>query len=320
MRPPLAITAGEPAGIGTDLAVMLAARERAVPVVVFADPEVISARANALGVALVLSTSGPAEVARGRLRVHEVRAPAPVVAGALDVANAGHVLACLQAATTAVAKGEMRGLVTGPVSKAVINDAGVAFSGHTEWLRDAAGVPDVVMLLAAGKLRVSLATTHLPLRAVPDALTRELLDRRLRIVLRALEQQFGVASPRLLVSGLNPHAGEGGHLGREEIDVIAPVCDALRNEGAQVIGPLPADTLFTPDMLARGDAVMAMFHDQGLPVLKHAGFGRAVNVTLGLPFVRTSVDHGTALDLAGRGGVDAGSFLEAIRLADELSS
>jgi 4-hydroxythreonine-4-phosphate dehydrogenase len=211
------------------------------------------------------------------------------------------------------------GVVTGPVQKSLLNDAGIEFSGHTEFFCAHAGAADVLMLLVAGNLRVALATTHLPLREVADAITPALLDRRLELLMQSLRGQFHIAQPRVLVAGLNPHAGEGGHLGREELDVIGPVCDARRGRGEKITGPLPADTLFTPAMLSEADAVMAMYHDQGLPVLKHVGFGRAVNVTVGLPFVRTSVDHGTALDLAGSGTADPGSFAAALALAAELA-
>jgi 4-hydroxythreonine-4-phosphate dehydrogenase len=229
------------------------------------------------------------------------------------------VLETLAIATTGCLNGKYLGLITGPVQKSIINDAGIPFTGHTEFLRDQTEVDDVVMLLVADELRVGLATTHIPLREVADALSRELLVRRLILLLDGLRQRFQLTSPRVLVAGLNPHAGEGGHIGREEIEIITPVCDDLRARGERVIGPIPADTLFTPAVLETGDAVFAMYHDQGLPVLKHAGFGQAVNVTLGLPFLRTSVDHGTALDLAGSGRANPGSFQAAIALAERLS-
>jgi 4-hydroxythreonine-4-phosphate dehydrogenase len=227
------------------------------------------------------------------------------------------VLETLTRAADACLAGRCAGVVTGPVQKSVINDAGIRFSGHTEFFCERAGVEDVVMLLVAGSMRVALATTHLPLAAVPAAITPDLLRRRLTILLDGLERQFSIRSPAILVAGLNPHAGEGGHLGREEIEVIAPVCEEFRQRG--VSGPLPADSLFTPEQLTRADAAFVMYHDQGLPVLKHHGFGRAVNVTLGLPFIRTSVDHGTALDIAGSGEADPGSMAEALRLAEVLA-
>jgi 4-hydroxythreonine-4-phosphate dehydrogenase len=247
-------------------------------------------------------------------------APAPVTPGRLDPANARHVLALLDRALAGCVAGEFSAMVTAPVQKSTINDAGVPFTGHTEYLALKTGTPRVVMLLAGGGLRVALATTHLPLAAVPAAITRESLETTLRILEKDLRLRFGFARPRILVSGLNPHAGESGHLGREEIDTIAPVLAKLAAEGLHVAGPFPADTLFTPRTLAGADAVLAMFHDQGLPVLKHAAFGHAVNVTLGLPVVRTSVDHGTALDLAGSGEIDAGSLEAAIALAIDLAA
>ncbi|HUJ01212.1 MAG TPA: 4-hydroxythreonine-4-phosphate dehydrogenase PdxA, partial [Usitatibacter sp.] len=243
----------------------------------------------------------------------------PVVAGRLDPANARHVLALLDRALEGCTRGELAAMVTAPVQKSVLNDAGIAFTGHTEYLAERTRTPQVVMLLAGGGLRVALATTHLPLAQVPAAVTRPLLRSVLRILDADLRRRFGVASPRILVAGLNPHAGESGYLGREEIETIAPVIAELAHEGLRVSGPFPADTMFTPRMLEGADAALAMYHDQGLPVLKHAAFGRAVNVTLGLPVIRTSVDHGTALDLAGRGEIDPGSLEQAIELAFEMA-
>ena len=297
----------------------LAARPRQADWFAIADPDLLRQRAAALGIDLTIEDdpARPTRVA-GRLTVLPVKLRRPVVPGQLDPGNAAYVLDTLETAVSGCLDGRFRGLVTGPVQKSVINDAGVAFSGHTEFLCERAGVPDVLMLLVAGTFRVALATTHLPLRAVPDAITPALLGRRLDLLLSGLRQRFAIERPRILVAGLNPHAGEGGHLGREEIDVIAPVCEAARAAGHAVRGPLPADTLFTPELLADADAVLAMYHDQGLPVLKHAGFGEAVNVTLGLPFIRTSVDHGTALDLAGSGRARTGSLEAAIDLAGRL--
>jgi 4-hydroxythreonine-4-phosphate dehydrogenase len=246
--------------------------------------------------------------------------PHPSFPGKLDKANAGHVLALLDAAVEGCVRGEFDAMVTAPVQKSVLNDAGIPFTGHTEYLAEKTHTPLVVMLLVGGGLRVALATTHLALSEVPRAITRERLEAIVRILEADLKRRFGIARPRILVAGLNPHAGESGYLGREEIDVIAPAIEHLAREGMAVSGPYPADTLFTPRVLATGDAALAMFHDQGLPVLKHAAFGKAVNVTLGLPIIRTSVDHGTALDLAGAGEVDAGSLREAIALAFDMVS
>ena len=242
---------------------------------------------------------------------------APAQPGQLDTRNAAYVLDTLRRATAACRAGQADALVTGPIHKGVINEAAAHphFTGHTEFLAELTDAALPVMLLAAGSLRVALATTHLPLSAVPAAITQTSLTQTLRVLHAGLQQSFGIAQPRILVTGLNPHAGEGGHLGREEIEVIEPVLQALRAEGMALEGPLPADTLFTPKVLARGDAVLAMFHDQGLPVLKHVGFGHAVNITLGLPIIRTSVDHGVALDLVGTGRADPGSLAAAIEMA-----
>ena len=240
--------------------------------------------------------------------------------GVLNPANAEYVLDTLQQAASVVMDGQAAGLVTGPVHKGVINDAGYVFSGHTEFLADLAGVDQVVMMLVAGDLRVALATTHLPLRDVPEAIDRGSLRETLQIIQRDLTGRCGIVRPRIAVLGLNPHAGEGGHLGREEIEVIEPVIAELQDQGMELDGPLPADTAFVPRHLERFDAVLAMYHDQGLPVLKYAGFGHAVNVTLGLPFIRTSVDHGTALDLAGTGRADSGSMRAAIELARRMTA
>jgi 4-hydroxythreonine-4-phosphate dehydrogenase len=315
----LAITPGEPAGIGPDLVVTLAQESRETPWIVLADADLLAARARLLGLPLDIATdlAVPARAA-GALTVHHVPIQAAVMPGTLAIANARYVLRTLEIAADGCLAGDFRALVTGPVQKSVINDAGIPFTGHTEFLCERAGVEDVLMLLAAGDLRVALATTHLPLRAVPDAITRPLLERRLRLLLAGLRERFAIEAPRVIVAGLNPHAGEGGHLGREELEIIEPVCAALRNAGELVRGPLPADTLFTPDQLRTADAVFAMYHDQGLPVLKHAGFGNAVNVTLGLPFIRTSVDHGTALDIAGTGRANTGSLAAALALAERL--
>jgi len=254
------------------------------------------------------------------MSVLRVSAAAAVTPGRPDPANSRHVLAMLDRACDGCMSGEFDAMVTAPVQKSVINDAGVAFTGHTEYLAERTRTARVVMLLVGGGLRVALASTHLALKDVPAAITAASLGETLRIVDRDLRGSFGVAKPRILVAGLNPHAGEGGYLGREEIDVIAPAIEAAKRAGIDASGPYPADTLFTPRVLSTADAALAMYHDQGLPVLKHAAFGQAVNVTLGLPIVRTSVDHGTALDRAGRGDIDAGSFREAIAVALEMAA
>ena len=316
----LAITPGEPAGIGPDLVIRLAQHERQHGWVVLADADMLAARAHVLGLPLAIDNNlSQPSCAPSCLTVRHVALARPVKAGQLDCDNVAGVLAALDAAIQGALDGTYRGLVTGPMQKSIVNQAGTPFSGHTEYLADAAGVDDVVMLLVAGELRVALATTHLPLAKVAAELTQTLLTRRLKILHTGLQDFFALTDPHILVAGLNPHAGESGHLGREEIEIITPVLDALRREGLRLSGPLPADTLFTPRHLQGADAVMAMYHDQGLPVLKYAGFGEAVNVTLGLPFVRTSVDHGTALDLAGTGSVDTGSMAAALQLAGTLT-
>ena len=296
---------------------MLAQRERASEWVALADAETLKDRAQRLGLSLTL-TAEPTRRA-GCLCLEPLPLAEPVQPGALNPANAPAVIAALDRAVDGCLEGRFKALVTGPVQKSIINEAGIPFSGHTEHLRDRCGAADVLMLLAAGGLRVALATTHLPLSEVPKAVTKDLLESKLKLLLVGLRTQFGLSRPRVLVTGLNPHAGEAGHLGREEIDTIEPVCARLRALGEAVTGPLPADTAFTPYHLADADAVLAMYHDQGLPVLKHAGFGDAVNITLGLPFIRTSVDHGTALDLAGTGKADCSSLEAAIALAESLS-
>ncbi len=316
--PCIAVTAGEPAGIGPELVVRLAATDVAADLVALAAPEQLAAAAESLGVPLRLlpyDPSAPRHRRRaGELRVLPVPLRRPATPGRLDVANAAQVIEMLARAAEGAESGAFAAIVTAPVHKGIINDAGVAFSGHTEFFAERAG-RDVAMMLVADELRVALATTHLPLAAVPAAITPVVLETVLRIVERDLRERFAIVEPTIAVLGLNPHAGEGGHLGREEIETIVPVLDRLGAEGMRLIGPLPADTAFLPDRLAGYDAVLAMYHDQGLPVLKHVGFGHAVNVTLGLPYVRTSVDHGTALDLAGTGRADAGSLIAATRLA-----
>ncbi|HEX4943817.1 MAG TPA: 4-hydroxythreonine-4-phosphate dehydrogenase PdxA [Usitatibacteraceae bacterium] len=315
--PRIAITAGEPAGIGPDLCAILAAKQFAARIVFVGDRGVIADRASRRGLAFHVPDYFAGATAPVSL-LH-VAAPAPVESGRLDPANGRHVLALLDRALDGCRTGEFAAMVTAPVQKSTINDAGVPFTGHTEYLAERTGTARVVMMLAGGGLRVALATTHLPLSAVPAAITREGLAATIRIVDRELRERFGIDRPRILVAGLNPHAGESGHMGREEIDVILPVLESLRREDIRAEGPLPADTLFTARVLAGADAVVAMYHDQGLPVLKYASFGHAVNVTLGLPVIRTSVDHGTALDLAGTGDVDAGSLEAAVALAIDLA-
>jgi len=321
-RPPctLAVTPGEPAGIGPDLIIQAAQQPRETPLVAIADPQLLEQRARQLGLSLALQPWTPDNPVTdaGRLSVLPVPLAEPATAGQLNPANAAYVLACLDAAIDGCGDGRFDALVTGPVHKGVINQAGFPFTGHTEYLAAATGTARVVMMLATPGLRVALATTHLALRDVPAAITRNNLTAVLRILHSELRRHFALDAPRIKVCGLNPHAGEQGHLGREEIEVITPVLETLRAEGLDLVGPLPADTLFTPAGLAQADAVLAMYHDQGLPVLKHLGFGKAVNITLGLPFVRTSVDHGTALALAGRGDADAGSLAYAIQVAIEM--
>ncbi len=318
----LALTAGEPAGIGPELCLQLALEPRQAGIVVVASEALLTGRARMLGLEVELHTWQPGSTPRmepGHLSVWPVDGCENLAAGKTDPANSRYVLKTLEIAARACLAGEVDGMVTAPVHKGVINEAGIAFSGHTEFLQELCGVERVVMMLATEELRVALVTTHLPLRNVADAITPERLVQVTRILNADLKTFFGIAEPRILVAGLNPHAGEGGHLGREEIEVIEPTLDTLRSEGIKLTGPLPADTLFTPHWLDNADAVLAMYHDQGLPVLKFQGFGRAVNITLGLPIVRTSVDHGTALDLAGTGKADAGSLHTAIRVAEHMA-
>lgn len=325
--PVLAITAGEPAGIGPDLCVQLAhlsvqLKLPCIPVII-ADRELLRERARLLRLPLEITDyagaapSNAAEHKAGNLQVLHVSLSEPVAPGKLNPANARYVLKTLEVAVAGCSNGEFDAMVTAPVHKGIINDAGVAFSGHTEYLA-ALTHSNTVMMLAGGGMRVTLATTHLPLKDVAAAITREGLEQRLRIIHHDLINRFAIAQPRIAVAGLNPHAGESGHLGREEIDTIIPVLDKLRAEGMNLIGPLPADTLFNPSQLKNFDCIFAMYHDQGLPVLKHASFGGGVNITLGLPIIRTSVDHGTALDLAGSGKADLGSMLAAIDMAVTL--
>lgn len=313
--PKILITAGEPAGIGPDLCVLAAQKDFPCELTVLADPEVLRERARLLGLELILEDEANAQAhRRGRLNVLRTDSAVSPVAGRLDPANAAMVLRSIDTGVHACLEGRYDALVTAPVHKGLINDAGFVFTGHTEYIAAITGQHPVMMLATEG-LRVALATTHLPLKAVSAAITTE----RLSLVIRALHgdliHRFGIDRPRILVCGLNPHAGEGGHLGREELDIIEPLLRELRREGMELSGPLPADTIFLPKYLDQADAVLAMYHDQGLPVLKHMGFGRAVNITLGLPIIRTSVDHGTATDLAGTGRIDVGSLELAIQSA-----
>ena len=327
---PIALTCGEGAGIGPDLCVMVAQSARTYPLVCLADQDLLAARARQLGLPCTLhalasgahgavQAAAPVAHAAGHLSVLHLPLAAPVTAGRLDTRNARHVLALIDRAVDGCRSGEFAAMVTAPVHKGVINDAGVHFSGHTEYIAERCGAAQPVMLLVADTLKVALATTHLALRAVPDAISRAGLLAVLRVLSGELAQLWGIARPRIAVCGLNPHAGEGGHLGQEEQQIIEPAVRAARAAGLNVYGPVPADTLFVPRHLQECDAVLAMYHDQGLPVLKHAGFGTAVNVTLGLPIVRTSVDHGTALDLAGTGRAEVGSLQAALALAAQLA-
>lgn len=315
----IALTPGEPAGIGPDLVVTLAQSAQQHEIVAIADPQLLRARAQQLGFTLQLREinlqDSPRPSAAGELAVLPVALAEMAEPGRLNVNNAAYILRTLDVAIEGCVAGHFAALVTGPVQKSIINDAGIAFSGHTEYLAEKTSTEKVVMMLATEGLRVALATTHLPLKEVAAAITKDELTQVTEILQRDMQVQFGIANPRILVCGLNPHAGEGGHLGREEIEVIEPVLAQLRARGMDLVGPLPADTLFTPKYLEHADAVLAMYHDQGLPVLKYKGFGQAVNITLGLPIIRTSVDHGTALDLAGTGRADLGSLRTALSYA-----
>jgi len=313
-RPVIAITSGEPAGVGPELCGRLLEKDFPARLVILGDRALIAQRS---GLPVQdYRPDGPAPA--GCLEVLHQPLAAPSLPGKLDTANGPYVLALLDRALSGCVSGEFAAMVTAPVHKGVISDSGVPFTGHTEYLAEKTNTPRVVMLLAGGGLRVALATTHLPLKDVAAAITPEDLEATLRIMHGDFMEKFGIHNPRILVAGLNPHAGEGGHLGREEIEVISPVLEKLRAEGMALIGPLPADTLFTPPQLARGDGVLAMYHDQGLAVLKYASFGGGVNITLGLPIVRTSVDHGTALDLAGTGKADPGSLFTAVESAVDI--
>ena len=325
MRPVIAVTSGEPAGIGPELCLRLATFPGDVQLVVIGDRNLLAERARLLGLNVAVRAFCPKNpVDRSMLDILHIPLATPSKPGQLDAANGPYVLAVLDRALAGCQSGEFAAMVTAPVHKGVINDAGVPFTGHTEYLAEKTATPLVVMMLAGnterGPLRVALVTTHLPLKDVPAAITADVLEKTLRILHADLQHKYGLARPRILVAGLNPHAGEGGYLGREEIEIITPVLDKLRGEGMLLSGPHPADTMFTPPVLAEGDAVLAMYHDQGLTALKYATFGQGINVTLGLPIIRTSVDHGTALALAGSGRADPGSLFEAVAEAARMAA
>ncbi|TBL39687.1 4-hydroxythreonine-4-phosphate dehydrogenase PdxA [Hafnia alvei] len=316
------ITPGEPAGVGPDLVIALAQQAWPAELVVCADPALLLERAALLQLPLTLREYQPDIPAQPQaektLTILPIKLHSKALPGQLDVNNGAYVVETLARACDGCLRGEFAALITGPVHKGIINDAGVPFTGHTEFFAERSYRDRVVMMLATEELRVALATTHLPLLDVPAAITPQTLTEVITILNHDLRTKFGIDEPQIYVCGLNPHAGEGGHMGREEIDVIIPTLESLRQQGIHLIGPLPADTLFQPKYLEHADAVLAMYHDQGLPVLKYQGFGRAVNITLGLPFIRTSVDHGTALDLAATGIADAGSFRTALNLAIKM--
>ena len=317
--PRIAITPGEPAGIGPDIVIAAAQEKWDAELIAVCDPLVLEQRAAMLGLPLDLDAYRPGEAPTahipGRMKISPVDLTAAVSPGELNPANADYVVKTLQIAVDGCLDNTWDAMVTAPVQKSIINDAGIPFSGHTEFLAQATNTSRVVMMLATPDLRVALATTHLPLKDVADAITAESLKETLEILHADLREKFGIPNPRIAVLGLNPHAGEGGHLGREEIDTIIPVIEQLKQTGMALQGPLPADTAFSAELLGTCDAVLAMYHDQGLPVLKYAGFGLAVNITLGLPIIRTSVDHGTALDLAGTGMAKADSLKHAVNTA-----
>ena len=319
----IAITPGEPAGIGPDLCIQIAQQGfGGVELVIIADPDLLKQRAEILGLPLEIlpfdSQSPTSETPPGCLTVLPVPLNNPCCVGKLDKGNSKYVLQTLELAVDYCQRGLFDAMVTGPVHKGIINEAGIAFSGHTEYLARLCDQKLTVMMLATDDMRVALATTHMPLKDIAGAITRSLLSNIITILHHDLEEKFGVKDPTILVCGLNPHAGEGGYLGREEIDIITPVLDEKRQQGLDLIGPLPADTLFTEKILSTGDAVLAMYHDQGLPVLKYKGFGRATNITLGLPIIRTSVDHGTALELAGSARAEPGSLMYSITAATDM--
>lgn len=320
----IAITPGEPAGIGPDIVISIAQRDWPVEMVVITSKALLLERAKLLSLPLTIidyDQHAPASPHKaGSLTVLDVELAEPSIPGTLNSANGAYVVETLRIASEKNISGEFDAIVTGPVHKGLINKAGIAFSGHTEYFANQANCTDVVMMLATEGLRVALVTTHIPLAYVAKAITAERLQKVTRILHQDLQEKFGIKSPKIYACGINPHAGEDGHLGREEIDVMEPAFAELRADGIDIIGPLPADTIFQEKYLVEADAILAMYHDQGLPVLKYKGFGSSVNITLGLPFIRTSVDHGTALDLAGTGTADSGSFIEAMRNAINLAS
>ncbi len=318
--PALAITVGEPAGIGPEICLRLGERAWAMPLVLIGDKTALDVRAAALGLPVLPEFLAGDASPEHPVSIWNHPLPEFVIPGTLNPQNSREVLYTLDTAIHGCVSGYFSAMVTAPVHKGAINDAGIAFTGHTEYLAEATNTEHVVMMLVGGGLRVALATTHLPLKDVPAAITAESLISTLRIIEHDLKIKFGIAAPKIAVCGLNPHAGEGGYLGHEEQDVIEPVIDQLRADGMQVYGPYPADTIFVPKHADEYDAILAMYHDQGLPVLKRASFGNGVNVTLGLPLIRTSVDHGTALDLAGTGRADPGSLFAAVELAIDLAS
>jgi len=317
--PVLALTPGEPAGIGPECTIRLALDHPELRLLAIADPQLLSDTAEALGFKIPIAPWQPGDtVSAGKLSCFPQTLVKPARPGQPEPANAAYVVSTIKTAVKLVRSGHAGALVTGPVHKAVINDAGIAFSGHTELLAKLAGIEKVVMMLAADKLRVALVTTHLPLRDVADAITQDNVRKTIRITHHELRHRFDIKKPAIQVLGLNPHAGEGGHLGHEDEQIIQKAIDECTNEGINAYGPVPADTAFTPPRLTNCDAVIAMYHDQGLPVLKHMGFGKAVNITLGLPFIRTSVDHGTALDIAGQNCADASSIYMAAITAQRM--
>lgn len=318
----IAVTPGEPAGIGPDITVQMAQRSFPFELVAIADVRMLEERAHLLGLPLLIEEfhgdTEPRPHQAGTLQVIDLSCAERPHCGKLNIANVPYVMDTLRRAATGCLNKEFSGLVTGPVHKGIINDAGISFSGHTEFLAEISKIPHVVMMLITTGLRVALVTTHIPLRDVCDRITPALIEHTLVITHQELQRCFGVAQPNITICGLNPHAGEGGHLGREETEIIIPVLEKLRSRGFSIEGPLPADTAFIPKFLSKTDVFVAMYHDQGLPVLKHAGFGNAVNITLGLPFIRTSVDHGTALELAGTGKADVSSLISAVNIAADM--
>jgi len=315
----IVVTPGEPAGIGPDLIIQWAQNKRSIPVEVVCDADMLARRSSELGLnLLVKSHLNAPTLEAGKVTVRDVPLVNLPIAGTLDSENSGAVLQALDLAIDGCLNGEYEALVTGPIQKSAIQESGISFTGHTEYLADKCDVDSVVMMLASKEMRVALATTHIPLSRVALTINKKMLEKKLRLVFKSLTQTFSISDPKVAVSGLNPHAGESGHLGLEEVEIIEPVCSKLRGEGFRVEGPLPADTLFGRRGEHAPDAFFVMYHDQGLPVLKYASFGNAVNITLGLPFIRTSVDHGTALDIAASGSADVGSFASALEMASDM--